>query len=220
LTDEGRVPHETDGRALAERLRAERDERRRLAELIHDGPVQLVAAIAQMLDAAHRALDEGDISSGMRIVERALAVSRDASADLREIVSGIEPNALRELGLAATIGELAERLSVRRGVSFQLDVGAGDELGDGAQSGLYQIVRDALDQAVRRGPPTTVSISIDPSDGGVELRIVDDGGQERREAVLAALAERAAELNGTFASETTPEGTTIAIRLPPSAARL
>jgi two-component system, NarL family, sensor kinase len=209
-----------DGKALAERLRAERDERRRLAELIHDGPVQLVAAIAQMLDAAHRAFEAGDEASGMTIVARALAVAREASVDLREIVSGIEPNALRELGLAAAIGELADRLAARRGVTFQLDVVAGDTLGDGAQSGLYQIVRDALDQAVRRGPPTTVTISITPADGGIELRIVDDGGRERREAVMAALAERAAELNGTFASESTPEGTTIAVRLPPSAASL
>ena len=74
-----------DDHALAERLRAERDERRRLAELIHDGPVQLVAAISQMLDAAHAALTEGDVDGATKIVERALAVSRDAAADLREI---------------------------------------------------------------------------------------------------------------------------------------
>jgi len=210
----------TDGRALAERLRAERDERRRLAELIHDGPVQLVAAISQMLDAAHHALAAGDVASGAPIVERALAVAREASVDLREIVSGIEPDALRELGLAAAIGELAERLSARRGVTFDLDVAAGDDLGDGAQSGLYQIVRDALDQAVRRGPPTRVTISITPAAGGIELRITDDGAQERREAVIDALAGRAAELNGTFASETAAAGTWIAVRLPPSAAQL
>jgi signal transduction histidine kinase len=210
----------TDGRALAERLRAERDERRRLAELIHDGPVQLVAAISQMLDAAHQALAAGDVASGTSIVERALAVAREASVDLREIVSGIEPDALRELGLAAAIGELAERLSARRGVTFDLDVAAGDDLGDGAQSGLYQIVRDALDQAVRRGPPTRVTISITPAAGGIELRITDDGAQERREAVIDALAGRAAELNGTFASETAAAGTWIAVRLPPSAAQL
>ena len=210
----------TDGRALAERLRAERDERRRLAELIHDGPVQLVAAISQMLDAAHHALAAGDVASGASIVERALAVAREASVDLREIVSGIEPDALRELGLAAAIGELAERLAVRRGVTFDLDVAAGDDLGDGAQSGLYQIVRDALDQAVRRGPPTRVTISITPAAGGIELRITDDGAQERREAVIDALAGRAAELNGTFASETAAAGTWIAVRLPPSAAQL
>ena len=209
------------GRALAERLRAERDERRRLAELIHDGPVQLVAAIAQMLDAADHALAAGDVSSGAPIVERALAVAREASADLREIVTGIEPDALRELGLGAAIGELAERHAARRGVTFDLDVAGGAELGDGAQSGLYQIVRDALDQAVRRGPPTKVSVSIVPAPGGgIELRIEDDGGQERREAVLDGLAQRAAELNGTFSSETAAAGTWIAIRLPPSAAHL
>jgi len=214
------LTQDADGRALTERLRAERDERRRLAELIHDGPVQLVAAIAQMLDAAQHALAAGDVASGAPIVERALAVAREASADLREIVSGIEPDALRELGLAAAIGELTERHAARRGVAFELDVTAGNELGDGAQSGLYQIVRDALDQAVRRGPPKKVTISIVAAAGGVELRIADDGAQERRDAVLDALAGRAAELNGTFSSETTLDGTWIAVRLPPSAARL
>jgi len=211
---------DADGRALVERLRAERDERRRLAELIHDGPVQLVAAIAQMLDAAHHAIAEGDIAIGAPIRERALEVAREVSVDLREIVSGIEPDALRKLGLAAAIGELTERHAVRRGVTFDLDVAAGDALGEGAQSGLYQIVRDALDQAVRRGPPTRVTISITPAAGGIELRITDDGAQERREAVIDALAGRAAELNGTFSSETAAAGTWIAVRLPPSAAQL
>lgn len=211
---------DADGRALVERLRAERDERRRLAELIHDGPVQLVAAITQMLDAAHHALEAGDIASGSPIVERALAVAREANVDLREIVSGIEPDALRDLGLAAAIIELTERHTARRGVVFDLEVAAADNLGEGAQSGLYQIVRDALDQAVRRGPPENVVVSILPSGGGVELTIADDGAQERRVAVLAALGERAAELNGTFSSETNASGTRVSIRLPPSAATL
>ncbi len=214
------MTEDPDGRALTERLRAERDERRRLAELIHDGPVQLVAAISQMLDAAHRALEEGDLAAGAPIVERALAVAREASADMREIVSGIEPDALRELGLAAAIRELAERLANRRGIEIQLDVAAGDTLGEGAQSGLYQIVRDALDQAVRRGPPTRVAVSIREATGGIELRVEDDGARERREAVMGAIAERAAELNGTFSSETSDGGTWVAIRLPPTAAAL
>lgn len=209
-----------DERVLAERLRAERDERRRLAELIHDGPVQLVAAIAQMLDAAHHALGEQDVATAAPVVARALEVAREASVDLREIVSSIEPDALRDLGLAAAIDELAKRQTVRRGVAFELDVALGDSIGEGAQSGLYQIVRDALDQAVRRGPPSRIAVSITPADDGVELRIADDGGEERREAVMRALAERAAELNATFASETTATGTWIAVRLPPSAARL
>jgi two-component system NarL family sensor kinase len=173
-----------------------------------------------MLDAAQHAFAAGDVASGTPIVERALVVAREASVDLREIVSGIEPDALRDLGLAAAVRELAERHTARRGVTFELDLAAGDELGDGAQSGLYQIIRDALDQAVRRGPPTTVTVTFVSAGGGVELRIVDNGGQERREAVLDALAARVAELNGTFSSETAPTGTSITVRLPPSAAQL
>jgi signal transduction histidine kinase len=147
-------------------------------------------------------------------------VAREASADLREIVSGIEPDALSELGFAGAVRELADRLSIRRGVEIELDVDGAGDIGEGAQSGLYQVVREALDQAVRRGPPSRISVSLRETPEGVELRVADDGGQERRQAVLDGLTQRAAELNGSFASETTDAGTWIAVRLPPSAAHL
>ena len=137
------------GRALAERLRAERDERRRLAELIHDGPVQLVSAIAQMLDAAHHARCR---RRRQRRPDRRARPSRRAGGKRRPARDrgGIEPDALRELGLAAAIGELASATR-RAAASPSSSTSAADGLGDGAQSGLYQIVRDAIDQAVRRG---------------------------------------------------------------------
>ena len=213
---------DADGRALVERLRAERDERRRLAELIHDGPVQLVAAIAQMLDAAHHAISAGDVASGAPIVERALAVAREASVDLREIVSGIEPDALRELGLAAALGELTERHAgpARRGVSTSMSPPATTSARV-PSPGLYQIVRDALDQAVRRGPPAR-GHDLDPqAAGGVEL--ADRGrrraGAPRSRARCPGGACGRAERRRS-ASETDAAGTWITIRLPPSAARL
>lgn len=101
-----------------------------------------------------------------------------------------------------------------------MDVVAGDALGDGAQSGLYQIVREALDQAVRRGPPTLLRVSLTESSDGVELTVYDDGARERRRAVLDGLAERARELNGAFAATRGDPGTTISVTLPPSAARI
>ena len=54
--------------------------------------------------------------------------------------------------------------------------------------------------------------------GGVELVVSDDGPPERRAAVLEALAERAATLNGRFSSEVRfPRGSTIRIEVPPVA---
>ena len=142
------------------------------------------------------------------------------SSDLREIVSSIEPDALRELGLAAAISELTERHAARRGVAFELQLAAGDALGEGAQSGLYQITRDALDQAVRRGPPARIIVSILPA--GRRRRAEDRGRRCRGTAPGSAgrFAQRSEELNGTFSSETTASGTWIAIRLPPSATHL
>ena len=205
---------------LDERLVAEQDERRRLGELIHDGPVQHLAAIAQMLDAAAAAAADGDAAGAHPIVVRALTLTREASGDLRELVSGLEPDALREHGFATAVALLAQRLAARRGIAVEADVEAGEALGEAAAIGLYQIVRESLDHAVRRGPPTRISVQLTPtSTGGVELVVQDNGSGERRQAVLDALAERAESLNAAFSVEQRPgEGTVVRVTVPPSAA--
>lgn len=207
--------------SLRERLLAERDERRRIAELVHDGPVQHVSALAQMLGAATHALDAGDAEGARRITARALEVARDAAAELREIVAGLEPALLHELGFATAVRELAERVAGRRGVALDLDLDDEIVLGESARSGLYQVVREALDQAVRRGPPTQVSIALAATaSGGASVTIVDDGAPERRQAVVDGLAERAADLNGQLETSFDGRWTTTRVTLPPSATAL
>jgi signal transduction histidine kinase len=210
----------SDDHVVAERLLAERAERRRIAEQLHDGPVQHVAALCQMLDAADAALQDGDVASGQRVVARALVVAREAAEHLREIVAGLEPVMLDEIGLAAAVRELAERTAGRRGAT--LDVAIEDEgLGGGARSSLFQVVREALDQAIRRGPPSAVSVSLTRTrSGGVELVVSDDGAPERRQAVIDGLAERAAELNGSLEASRDGRWTRIRLVVPPSATRL
>ena len=173
-----------------------------------------------MLDAAVAALEDGDVGTGRRVAARALAVARDAAEELRGIVAGLEPVTLNEVGLAAAVREVANRTAGRRGASVEVAI-ADTELGEGARSSLFQVIREALDQAVRRGPPTSVSITLDrTATGGVELVVADDAAPERRQAVIDGLAERAAELNGTFEARRDGALTTIRLVVPPSAARL
>ena len=115
-----------------------------------------------------------------------------------------------------------ERMTSRVSLaSMYLEQVDDEDIGEGASSSLFQIVREALDQAVRRGPPGTVKVALGRTRAdGVELVVSDDGAPERRQAVIDGLAERAAELNGTFDASRNGRWTTIRIVLPPSAARL
>jgi two-component system NarL family sensor kinase len=206
---------------LAERILAEQEERRRLAELLHDGPLQQLSALAQMVDVALQTAREGSSSGVAEVLERAVTLARATTQDLRGLCDELEPSALRELGFRAAVGALARRVAAQREVEIELRVEVADELGEHAQAGLYQIVREAIDQAVRRGAPTKIEVSLAMTTaGGVELEISDDGPPERRSAVLELLAERASTLNGRFTSETRwPRGSRIRVELPPSAAR-
>lgn len=216
------TPDDAERALLAERILAEQEERRRLAELLHDGPIQHLSAIAQTLDAALATLRDGDARRADELVARGLELARSSARELRALCEDLEPRTLRELGFAPAVGALARRLSAAHDVELELELEDAGELGENAQVALYQILREAIDQAVRRGPPGRIEVSVRPNAAGkgVVLVVSDDGPPERRSAVLEALAERAATLNARFSSEVRfPRGSTIRVEVPPSAAR-
>ena len=206
---------------LAERMLAEQEERRRVAELLHDGPIQQLSAISQMLDAGLGELAGGDGERAREVFTRGLELAREAARDLRQLCDDLEPRILHQLGFASAAAALARRIATRHEIEVDLDVDAADGLGENAAVALYQILRDAIEQAVRRGTLTRIEISLTASEsGGVTLTVADDGPPERRAAVLEALAERAGTLNARFSSEIRyPRGSTVRIEVPPATAR-
>ena len=211
---------ESERALLAERILAEQEERRRVAELLHDGPIQQLSAISQMLDAGLAELDGGDRDRAKQVFARSLELARDAARDLRQLCDDLEPRVLQQLGFASAATALTRRISSRHDIEIEVNVEAAETLGENAAVALYQILREAIEQAVKRGGLTRIEISLQATDaGGVELVVQDDGSPERRAAVLDALAERAATLNGRFSSEVRfPRGSTIRIEVPPVAA--
>jgi two-component system sensor histidine kinase UhpB len=195
---------------LAERIiTAEQDERRRLAIFLHDGPVQHLSGIALMLDACFGAIEDGRPDDAKTILGAALDRHRATIRELRELSFNIEPVVLRDRGFAAAVRGLSDHVGLEQANAIELDVDRGDRLGEKVQVGLYQIVRESLTQAIRRGPPNRISIVLRELDGGgLELLIEDDGSGERRKASLDSLGERARTLNARFSVEQPPEGGT------------
>jgi two-component system, NarL family, sensor histidine kinase DegS len=212
-------PNGDDAR-LAERLiTAEQDERRRLALFLHDGPVQSLSGIALMLDSVVHSIEEGELESAKDVLVQALARHRAAIRALRELSFNLEPVVLRDRGFTPAVRALAEELGLRRQIKIDLDVAAAEQLGEKAQAALYQIVREALDGAVRRGPPKQIGIAVErASDGRFVTTITDDGSQERRREFFDMLAERARTLSGRLTVDQ-EAGTKIVLELPASATR-
>jgi signal transduction histidine kinase len=203
-------------------ITAEQDERRRLALFLHDVPVQAMSGIALMLDGVVAAIDQGRVEDAKEILGKAVARQRETIRELRDLSFALEPVVLRDQGFAPAVQALAEQVGVSHRVRIDLDVDAAEALAERAQIVLYQMIRESLDAAIRRGPPTRISVAIGEMNGGaVETVITDDGSGERRRRVFEALEERARTLQGRVDVDRSSDegGTVVRITLPPYTAR-
>jgi signal transduction histidine kinase len=200
---------------------AEQEERRRLALFLHDGPVQSLAGIGLMLDAAVGSIGVDRVDEAERILRGALERHRETIRSLRDLSFNIEPVVLRDQGFGPAVRAFAEQVGLSNRVQVDLDLAAADGLSEKTRVALYQIIREAVNQALRRGPPTRISITVaEAADGSVETVIADDGTGERRRATFDAIEERARTLSGKLVVEAGPDGgTAVRVVLPPYAAR-
>jgi two-component system sensor histidine kinase UhpB len=189
-------------------ITAEQEERRRLALFLHDGPVQSMSGIALMLDGVIDAVEAGRSDEAMQVLGSALEKQRQTIRSLRDLSFELEPVVLRDQGFGPAARALADQLGVSNSIQIDLDVDAAESLTEHAQVAIFQIIREALHQAIRRGPPTRMSVRVGEASGEIEAVISDDAPGERRRASYDAIAERARSLNGRMSVEPGPGGGT------------
>jgi signal transduction histidine kinase len=219
LLEDARVREAERSRLSDQLITAEQDERRRLANELHDGAVQSLSGVALLLDAGLNSIAEGRGEEAQGIISRALERHRATIGQLRNLSFNLEPVVLRDQGFAPAVRALTDQIALTHKVRVELDVDAADLLAGQTQAAVYQIIREALDQAVRRGPPERVMITMRKTDdGGIETAITDDAPGERRRRSLDELAERARTLNGVLTVDPGEgSGTTVRLVLPPYA---
>jgi two-component system NarL family sensor kinase len=200
-------------------LGAEQDERRRIALFLHDGPVQSLAGVALLLDAATDFVRRGENDRAVEIMETALSRTRATIGELRDLSFNLEPVVLRDHGLASAVNALGQEKGMEHGIEMQLDVAAAEVLGERAQAALYQIVREALEGAIRRGPPKTFSVAVAPAEPeSLDVLITDDAPSERRRRSIEVLEERARTLGAALTVEQEDSGSTMRLVVPVYAA--
>jgi two-component system, NarL family, sensor kinase len=195
-------------------LAAEQDERRRIALFLHDGPVQSLAGVALMLDASLDLIGRGELDQAREILDRALGRTRSTVGELRDLSFNLEPVALRDHGFTAAVDALAQTRGREHRIEVSLDVAMIDDLGERTQAALYQIVREALEEAIRRGPPSRFEVAASAeTPGNLRLMIRDDAPTERRRRALEVLGERARTLGANLTLDHETDGTTMILEL-------
>jgi len=218
LLGEAQVREAERSRLTDQLITAEQEERRRLADELHDGAVQSLSGIALLLDAGLNSIAEGREAEARDIIGRALVRHRATIGQLRDLSFSLEPVVLRDQGFTPAVRALVDQTAIEHGVSVALDAEMGERLAEKTQAALYQIIREAVNQAVRRGPPKHLAISVHETSDGFETLISDDAPGERRRRSLDELAERARTLNGELLFEPGDNGgTTVRVLLPPYA---
>jgi signal transduction histidine kinase len=202
------------GRLSARLITAEQDERRRLSVALHDGPLGSLAGIVLMQDAALASLRAGEAEEATRLLEGSIGRARETVQALRDLSFAMEPVVLRDQSFEAAVSALGDQLERDGRVAVGLEVADGDLLAPKAQAALYQTIREALDQAIRRRPARVdVTVRRLP-DGSYEILVADDGVEERRRDSTEAIEERARLLGGRVRIDTSDDGTAVSIAIP------
>jgi signal transduction histidine kinase len=158
-------------------LRALQDERRRVAQILHDGVIQDLAAAGYALStltdrtSADAPLDDRARESTGRVEE----LIRDDLRQLRSLVGDLFPSDLAGENLTAALGALRSRAAERYGLHVTLDLEGLDGLDDTTSGAVYNVVREALNNVGNHAKAATAEVSVHRDVDGVAVTVTDDG---------------------------------------------
>jgi two-component system sensor histidine kinase UhpB len=208
-------------------ITAQEQERRRLANELHDSLGQSLSLIKNRVQLAleHPAIPRASAER----MESVIRTTVDAIAEVRALAHNLRPLHIERLGLIESLLNLVEQTRLATSIEFATALEDVSDLFDHtAATHLYRIVQESLTNVVRHAGATHVRITIERDLHCVRLSIRDDGcGFEpdwratHQGVGLTSIAERARILGGTLAIDSAPgHGTRLTIEMPMSEATL
>ena len=200
-------------------LKVQEEERRRIAQELHDEPLQLLVHLARSLERLEAAPQTPPTLTGNLGESRRETL--DIATRLRAVVAGLRPPALEQLGLTPALrGFLADAPDTAT-IPADLQVtGTELRLPPEVELAAFRISQEAVNNVIRHADASRLLLTLDFGDSGLCLRIVDDGRGFNPAALdtqlsaghlgLLGMRERAALAGGQLTIQSAPgQGTTI-----------
>ena len=203
-------------------IKAQEEERRRVAREIHDGPAQAMANVVFRADVCERLIDTN--------LERTKAELKDLREQVRlclketrKIIFDLRPMTLDDLGLVPTVRRTLEMFKDRTSIVAELRIfGEEKRLEAHVETGLFRILQEALSNIEKHAQATVATVRMEFSFTAVTA-IIEDNGQgfdiecsgDNDSFGLMGMKERIDLLDGELTIQSRRnEGTKITVRVP------
>jgi two-component system sensor histidine kinase UhpB len=211
-------------RSSSAALRAQEEERARVARDLHDQVNQSLTGVLLRLEAA-RAAAPPELRAE---IDETSTLAHQAMDELLTVARQLRPTALDDLGLKAAIAGQVDQLE---GGGVEIAFTSTDALGDldpDTQLVIYRVSQEAIGNAIRHSGARKIEVNLSRTRGGVTagtgdevtLEVRDDGSGFTFEQAdgglgLGGMRERALLVGGELETESRPgSGTTIRLRVP------
>jgi two-component system sensor histidine kinase UhpB len=204
-------------RAGSAALRAQEEERARVARDLHDEVNQSLTGLLLRLEAAREAAPP-ELEAELAETK---ALANQAMQELLSLARQLRPTALDDLGLAAAVAGQVEQLArgdIEAGFAAEGDF---SDLDGDTQLVVYRVAQEALSNATRHSGAAHVAVTLRrSSEESVELEVTDDGrgfafDESEGGLGIAGMRERALLIGAKLTIESRPgHGTTVHLFVP------
>lgn len=203
-------------------IKAQEEERKRVAREIHDGPAQSLANLVLRTEICERLLAQ-DIDEALKELGELKKTAKGSLTELRRIIFDLRPMALDDLGLVPALRRYLEDLRDRLGLPVELVI-LGEEvrLDLNQEVTLFRLAQEAVNNARKHAQAKEIRVRLEFAPLAATLVVEDDGRgfipSETGSLAgfgLLGMRERAELVDGDFEVTSAPgEGTRIRVRVP------
>lgn len=156
-------------------IRVSEEEKAKIARELHDTLGSNLTAINMDLNWVNKRLVDARPELRERL-QRSLQMLAETVELKHEVIEGLRPSHLDNLGLAFAIKSHCREFTRRTGVPCEVKVEEDfDDLDPGWSIALYRIAQESLTNVVKHAQASTVRVELLREDSGIRLRMIDDG---------------------------------------------
>jgi len=200
---------------------AQEQERKHIAQEIHDDLSQRFAVTLMGMRALHRTKTRWQRRS---LIDELIGEFEQLESDLQALSHRLYSPTLTIVGLVPNVISLCTEVSRNSGLEIVCDhAGIPNNLSEQTVLALFRVAQEALRNVVKHSGASKVQVTLTGTDAHISLAVLDNGiglGLEARDAAhglgLHSMRERVRTLGGFFAIATRPsiDGTRIGAIVP------